>query len=131
MLLEDTEKISITEQCQITVLFLLTIYSTRQEHFTECNRMPAIHILYITYGWHSRSSRSLKDRLSQVTDILRLVQVCFCTPHTSRTALVTLYRYLSCFYTPYTARTAVVTLSHSVPHSISARYAFYQRILQW
>jgi hypothetical protein len=59
MLLEDTAKYILIGECQIVLLsFLLTADSNRREHFTECNVILAVQVMY--YGRKYRALKSLK-----------------------------------------------------------------------
>jgi hypothetical protein len=67
MLLKDTEKNTLIGECKIIILSCLLT--------TDCDTVLALRVLYIVYGWKSRSLRSLKDSLPPLPDLLQLVQV--------------------------------------------------------
>jgi hypothetical protein len=69
MLLEDTEKYTVTRECQIFVLyFLLTADSERWKYSMECDGMMAVHIVHVMHGWKSRALKPLKESLPSVLD---------------------------------------------------------------
>jgi hypothetical protein len=58
ILSKETEKNTLMGWCEIVVhSFKLTTDPDRREHFTECDGTLAVHVLYVTCGWKSRSSR--------------------------------------------------------------------------
>jgi hypothetical protein len=76
MLLEDTEKNTVTTEFQIVVLyFLLTAGSERWKYSMECDGMLVVHIVHVMHGWKSRSLKLLKESLPSVLDGSYLVQV--------------------------------------------------------
>jgi hypothetical protein len=84
MLLGDTEKNTLMGECWIVLYFLLTADSDGRQHFTECDGMLAVRVLYLglMYWWNTRSSRSER----QPTVCTRYVAR-FCTPYVKKQQL--------------------------------------------
>jgi hypothetical protein len=71
MLLEDTKKNTLIGECQIVVLYFLLTRNISQ----KAMGMLSMCVIYVIYGWKSRSSRVSKDSRPSVPDVLQLVEV--------------------------------------------------------